>query len=177
MIRALIKAVKTLHAGLQVCFARHAHRVPHAQVVHLEHLLVWASRSISSLHIASGFNVLFFTQSALLGVPSALRERLRRIQAKLLNSFHLLLAFILPRPHVVVRSPILQALQHSLIVVEDPIYFTVAHADVQAIDSSCAIHVTLLSLTKEMLGTFRPLFFVSRADWRTSIVTLPIESV
>ena len=86
----------------------------------------------------------------------------------MLDSFHLLLALILPRPHIIVRLPVLEALQHGLILVEDPIDFLITDADVQTVDTSRASQVALLSLVEERLRTFRSLFFIRCSARRAS---------
>jgi hypothetical protein len=74
---------------------RALHRVPHAQIVHIVHLLIWPGRGVPLLHVQK------IKALGLLVVTLSLGNA-RRIQANLLYALYLLLPFVLPAPDVVI---------------------------------------------------------------------------
>lgn len=127
--------------------------VPHAQIVHVVHLLVRAGRGVPLLHIQK------VKSFGLLMVTLPLRNTWR-VQAYLLYSLYLLLPLIFPAPNIVIGLPILQSLQQCLVLQQDTAHLLSSLVAVEALADPAARNgwgqLLLLPRHEERLGLRQP---------------------
>ena len=117
--------------------------VSHAKIVHFVHLFVWASTSISPLHVffvAIRSNLPIFVTS----FDTSPFQHGRLVMTYLFDEFHLLFSFVFPAHDVVSWLSLLQSFKHRFIVMHYSMNFLCSYGFVQG--------MVLLSLFEELLA-------------------------